>query len=187
LPVLLFTCLLSLPFKLHTPLSHQLYSFQDANSEDDKLLLQQLIDESSKKVNRLQTSIDEINEMYNIAEKCFHNLVSSVEKFFSLLYKIHPEIKHNIISKLKKSTEILLISRKVFKTDITCEDNTFGQPDLSFNSADDKVIVSSILTLMKLEEENQANAKLQEERAKREKKEKQNQKREVESQHFFDR
>jgi gas vesicle protein len=95
------------PLKLHTPLSHQLYSVQDANQDEYKQTLQFLIDESSTKFNRLKTSLDKIYQMHHNAENSFNNLVISMEKFFfSILDKILTELKGNIMTNLKENTEI---------------------------------------------------------------------------------
>jgi hypothetical protein len=221
----------------HSPASHQLSSIKDAKPEEEKNILQILIDESIKTVDLLKSSLLEINQMHQNAESRYENLINSVDKvFFSIFEKLLPEIKESLFHQLRRNSEILenqkervqnlllilekelskskkniqgnsvleiitmktnlfdslseisqtfLVPQRTDNVNLSCGDYTFNQPDSPFNSADEKVIVSSIVDsfhklfhiqlsipiLEKLENEIQTKPNLETERATREQEE----------------
>jgi hypothetical protein len=91
-------------------------------------------------------------------------------------------MKANLFDSLSEISQTYLVPQRTDNINLSCRDYTFTQPDSPFTSADEKVMISSILdsfnkllgvqlsipSLKKLEEEVQTNSNLQTERAQRE-------------------
>jgi hypothetical protein len=96
------------------------------------------------------------------------------------------KMKAALFDSLSEISQTYLIPQRTDNIHISCGNFAFNQPDSPFNSADEKVIVSSIIgsfnrlfgvklsipTLKKLEEDIQVNFNLETERAQREQSEK---------------